>query len=105
MDTSKSIVVCEECSRKMRRRPHKFQEWALYTIPDDAYCGGCRKPILDLGTPMLFNLRTRLFAYTYRTLNRGWLPSYTNVTITSTPTTTVWTSNNTSTLDWPSTFG
>jgi len=83
MNDSKSIVVCEECNRKMRRRPHKFEEWALYTIPDGANCGVCRKPIPDLGNPLLFNLRTRLFAYTYRTINRGWFPQYTNVTVAS----------------------
>ena len=91
MNDSKSIVVCEECSRKMRRRPHKFEEYVLYMIPDVVNCGVCRKLVLEAEKPLLLNLGTRLFAYTYRTINRGWLPQYTNV----------WSANGTSTLDWP----
>ena len=101
MNDSKSIVVCDECGRKMRRRPLKFEEGVLYAIPDGMDCGVCRKRIQDQETPLLFNLRTRLFAYTYRVVNLGWIPPYQHVPITYPQTTTAfWTSNGTSTLDW-----
>ena len=99
MNDSKSIVVCEECSRKMRRRPHKFEEYVLYMIPDQVRCGVCRCLVPESSRPHLFSLDARRFCYVYRPKVDVFSP-YTSVTIDYSNVT----SRSTSTLDWPGSY-
>ena len=80
MNDSKSIVVCEECSRKMRRRPHKFEEYLLYAIPVGVNCGVCKGPVLENSKAVLFNMITRRFCQVYWPMP-PWSQPYTAVTI------------------------